>query len=135
MDDAGDPGPCRATTNQCHSDRAEDRSVMWALENLDNNWAHHGCQRVAEEALSKHHHVEHGGRWSILQRDQRRIADSEARTSARPHPFPADAIRQAAEDDLSRDAEYTHCAKRPGGNKRCEANLGEVLRLMHLHGV
>ena len=110
-------------------------AVVAALENLGRDGADHRGDAVAEHALQQHHRVEQRQRRHVLEQQQGQIAADEAEIASGPHPFAPDAIGEIAEHDLAGNAGEADGPERPGGVARAEADLDEILGLMHLHGV
>ena len=69
------------------------------------------------------------------QQQQRRVADREAERAHRPDPLAPDPVREMAERDLAGDAGQADEAERPRRVGRREADLDQVLGLVHLHRV
>src|SRR5215469_1953963 len=71
----------------------------------------------------------------MFELDESGIANGKACASGRPHPLAANPVRQCSEADLAGNADHTDDTEGPGRGERLEANLDEILGLVHLHGV
>ena len=129
------PRSDRAAEDGAQHQRAEDAAVVLALENLGDDGGEHRRNAVAEYALRQHHQIEHGRVGNDLQQQEKEVAKREAEHARCPHPLAADAVRDVAKRNLPRNADEADEAQRPGCHRRAEADLGQVLGLMHLDGV
>ena len=135
MQGAGDPGSDGAADDRGQTERAEDRPVVLALEQLRRNRAENRCEPVAEHALRRYHQIEERGRRMLAHGQQQPVGAHEADARQRPHPFASDPVGEVAERDLADDAGEADEPERAGRHRGREADLHQIFRLVHLHGV
>ena len=113
MQRAGQPRPDRAAADRGQHQRAEDRAVVPALEDLGRDRADDRGQAVAEHALRRDHQVQQRRCRRVAQQQQQQEGHGEAKAADRPHELAPDPIGQMAERDLARDAGKADAAQAP----------------------